>query len=91
MKWGDGVPSDWEGRLGQLNGAEAQFSIQRLNRVVTPELGLTSLLLLDTSGMGAGNDGDGGIPDSICNLDLNTDENCSIEMLTMTTAASCLS
>ena len=78
MKWGDGVPSDWEGRLGQLNGAEAQFSIQRLNRVVTPELGLTSLLLLDTSGMGAGNDGDGRIPDSICNLDLDPNENCNI-------------
>ena len=38
MQWGDIVPSDWEGQLGQLNGAEAPFaSIQQLNsRVVTP-------------------------------------------------------
>ena len=52
--------SDWEGPLGQLNGAEAPFAIQRLNTVARlAVLGIASLRTIDTSGMGPGNDGDG--------------------------------
>ena len=85
MRWGDGVPSDWKDQLGQLNGDEAPFATQRLNRVVMPVLGSTNLRLIESSGMVPGNDVGGRILDSILNLVPDPNENCNIEMLKITT------
>ena len=52
QQWVNGVPSDWEGPLGQLNGSEAPFAIQRLNSAIA-----TLQRILHTSAMGPGNDG----------------------------------
>ena len=84
LQWQNGVLSDWEGPLGQLNGAEAPFAIQRINAVARPAvlLGLASLRTIDTSGMGPGNDGDGQIPDAIRNLVPDPNDNFNIEVLT---------
>ena len=83
LQWQNGVLSDWERPLGQLNGAEAPFAIQRLNAVARPAvLVLASLRTIDTSGMGPGNDGDGQIPDAIRNLVPDPNDNFNIEVLT---------
>jgi hypothetical protein len=83
LQWQNGYLNDWEGPLGQLNGAEAPFVIQRLNAVArTAVLGLTSLRTIDTSEMGPGNDGDRQIPDAIRNLVPDPNDNFNIEVLT---------